>query len=74
MRKLTERSALNYMRGGSCLAQMHTVRGMKWFLVPDGEVKDEIAQALLARPDIQPSGDALFPGLSQTFKYRPIGT
>jgi hypothetical protein len=75
MRKLTERGAVDLMRDGRRhLVQMHTVGGKKWFLVPGGEVKGEIAQALLARPDIQPSNDGLFPGISQTYKFRPIAT
>jgi hypothetical protein len=75
MRKLTERGVVDLMRDGRRhLVQMQTVGGKKWFLVPGGEVKGEIAQALHSRPDIQPSNDGLFPAISQTFKFRPIGT
>jgi len=69
--KVTERAAVDLMRDGRRhLVQMHTRHGIKWFLVPGGEVRDELAQALLARADIQPSNDGLFPGISQTFVYR----
>jgi hypothetical protein len=69
-RKITERAAVELMRSGrSCLAQMHTNSGTKWFVVPDGEVTDKVAKALLEHPHIQPSDDGLFPGISQTFRF-----
>jgi hypothetical protein len=69
-RKITERYAVELMRDGRrCLAQMHTNSGMKWFVVPDGEVTDKVAKALLEHPRIQPSDDGLFPGISQTFRF-----
>jgi hypothetical protein len=71
MSRFTERDVVELMRDGSrCLTQMHTRRGMKWFLVPGGEVKDDVAQALLTRSDIQPSDDGLFPGINQTYTFR----
>ena len=69
--KVTERAAVELMRAGRrCLVQMHTHRGVKWFLVPGGEIRNELAETLLARPDIQPSHDGLFPGISQTYRFR----
>ena len=69
--KITERYAMELMRDGRRhLAQMHTSCGMRWFLIPGGEVTDKVAKALLAHPHIQPSNDGLFPGISQTFRFR----
>jgi len=47
---------------------MHTRTGLKWFLVPGGEVSEKVAVELIERPDVQPDGDGLFPGISQTFR------
>ena len=69
--KLTEREIVELMRDGRHLALMHNVRrGKEWYLIPGGRLKDDVAHALLAREDIQPSHDGLFPGISQTFTYR----
>jgi hypothetical protein len=69
--KIDERYAVELMRDGRRhLVQMHMRFGMKWFLVPGGEVSDKVAQALLAHPRIQPSNDGLFPGISQTYKFK----
>jgi hypothetical protein len=71
MTKITHQYAIELLRSGQrYLAQMHTRAGRKWFIVPGGEVDTKIAQELLARPDIQPANDGLFPGISQTFKFR----
>jgi len=58
------------MRKGGILLQMHTRAGLCWFIVPGGEVSAAAAKELLRRPDVQPSGDGLFPGISQTFRSR----
>ena len=69
--KITEREAVEFMRDGQHhLAQMHTKAGLKWFVIPGGEVTDTVAQALLAHPHIQPNNDGLFPGISQTFRFK----
>jgi hypothetical protein len=69
--KISERYALELMRDGRrCLAQMHTRFGVKWFVIPGGEVTDKVAEALLEHPHIQPSNDGLFPGISQTYKFK----
>ena len=62
--------ALDLMRGGGTLVQMHSASGLRWYIVPHGEVTERVANELLKRPDIQPSQDGLFPGISQTFKMR----
>lgn len=59
--------AADKMRAGAKLMQMHTVEGKKWFLVPGQEVPRDIAETLLARRDVYPQNDGLFPGVSQTY-------
>lgn len=55
---------------GGTLLQMHTKSGLAWFLVPGGEVAPSIVPKILEHPNIQPSHDGLFPGISQTFKWK----
>jgi hypothetical protein len=62
--------AIDLMRTGGMLVQMHARDGLHWYVVPGGEVTPRIAGELLARPDVQPSRDGLFPGISQTFRLR----
>jgi hypothetical protein len=69
-KKITTAAAVGLMRKDRrCLAQMHTGSGLKWFIVPDGEVTDKVAKALLEHPRIQPANDGLFPGISQTYRF-----
>jgi hypothetical protein len=70
MSKIDKHYAIELMRGGRHLVKMHAPHGVQWYIVPGGPVSDDVAQWLLARADIQPSADGLFPGISQTFKYR----
>jgi hypothetical protein len=75
MRKITEHRAADLMRGGSCLAQMHTRTGTEWFLIPGGRVEDGVVKALLARSDVIAGSDGLFPGLDgldQTYRFRSL--
>jgi hypothetical protein len=69
-KKITNlRDATALMRQGRLLMQMHNTKsGLTWYIINGGEVSEKLAAELLARPDVQPSGDALFPGISQTFK------
>ena len=60
--------AVDRMRKGGILMQMHTRIGLCWFIVPGGEVSPAVADKLLERSDVQPSEDGLFPGISQTFR------
>ena len=62
--------AADLMRAGGTLQQMHSKTGPRWYIVPGGEISENIASALLARPDVQPANDGLFPGISQTFRLR----
>jgi len=64
--------AADLMRAGGTLQQMHSKTGLRWYIVPGGEVSEKVAKALLARPDVQPANDGLFPGISQTFRLRAV--
>lgn len=70
--KITKLSfAADLMRDGRLLTQMHDRKlGLRWYIVPGGEVTEKVAAALLAPPDVQSNADGLFPGISQTFKMR----
>jgi hypothetical protein len=44
---ISERRAVELIRDrGRCLAQMNTVHGPKWFIVPGGEVSAETANRI----------------------------
>jgi hypothetical protein len=60
--------AVNAMRAGGVLMKMHTCAGSCWYIVPYGEVTAVVATELLERPDVQPGGDGLFPGIPQTYR------
>jgi hypothetical protein len=55
------------MRDGAKLMQMHSPNGKRWYVVPGREVDEEIAKRVIAEPDVFPSNDGLFPGISQTY-------
>jgi hypothetical protein len=67
---LSETFALELMREGKPLMKMHTHNGMRWFVVPGGQVTNAVAHCILARPDVQPRDSGLFPGCEQTFQLR----
>jgi hypothetical protein len=69
-RTLSETFALELMREGKLLMKMHTPSGMRWFVVPGGQITDAVATRILARPDVQPHDSGLFPGCEQTFQLR----
>jgi hypothetical protein len=68
----TAHQALDLLRLGGFLMQSHSRQGVHWFIFHrhGGEVTDHVANQLLTRPDIQPSGDGLF-GASQTYRLLP---
>ena len=73
--KFTDCDAIQFLRWpGRYLVRMHnTRRGMEWFISPDaGKISDKLAEALIARPDIQPSRDGLWAGCDQTYQYRRV--
>jgi hypothetical protein len=67
---ISENFALELLREeGRLLMKMHTTRGLRWFVVPDGgQVAESVAQRILARNDVQPFDSGLFPGCEQTFR------
>ena len=73
--KFTVPDAMEFLREpGRHLVRMHNARhGMEWYISPDvGKIKDKLAEALIARADIQPSRDGLWAGCDQTFQYRRV--
>jgi hypothetical protein len=68
--KFEERDVVDFMGEGRHLAYMHTNSGKKFFLVPGGPIKDDVAAKVIARKDIYPACDGLFPGITQTYVLR----
>lgn len=65
------RKAVDLMHGGSLLMQMNKPGdAVAWYLVPGGEVSDDVAKALQCLPNVHPNEDGLFPGISQTWKLK----
>lgn len=61
--------ALDLMHTGSRLMQMNKAGdAVAWYLVPGGEVSDDIAKDIISRPDVRANNDGLFPGISQTWR------
>jgi hypothetical protein len=52
---------------GTRLCQMHSRGGSVWFLVP-GIVDDDVAQKLIAMPNVRGNSDGLFPHQPQTWQ------
>jgi len=67
---LSEAFALELLREGKLLTRMHTVNGLRWFVVPGGQIADSTAKRILSRSDVQPHDSGLFPGCEQTFRLR----
>jgi hypothetical protein len=67
MRTFNEGTALVLMRKGQSLVRMHTRHGAKWFLA-DGQLADEIAQRIVARPDVKTRDAGLFSGCAQIYR------
>jgi hypothetical protein len=70
MPMIDETFALELMREGRLLMRMHTVNGMRFFIVPGGQIADSVAERILKRPDVQPHDSGLFPGCVQTYRLR----
>jgi hypothetical protein len=70
MPMITESFALELLREGNLLMRMHTVNGMRWFIVPGGMIADTVAERILQRKDVQSHDSGLFPGCEQTFRMR----
>jgi hypothetical protein len=65
---ISERDAMGLLREGRLLMRMHTAVGMRWFVVPGGQIADTVAKRILARRDVQPYDSGLFPSCEQTFR------
>jgi hypothetical protein len=70
MSMITEVFALKLMREGKLLMRMHGVDRMRWYVVPGGQVADNVAERILKRKDVQPYDSGLFPGHEQTYRMR----
>jgi hypothetical protein len=53
---------------GTYIMQMHTNTGPEWFVVPGGRVRSDDAKKIIARPDVAPHDNGLFPGIEQSWK------
>jgi hypothetical protein len=70
MPMITEVFALELMREGRLLMRMHGVDRPRWYVVPGGQIADNVAERILKRPDVQPYDSGLFPGHPQTYRLR----
>lgn len=75
-RRLTVSYAADLLREpGARLVLMHLNKRSgeplraAYFIVPGREIPDDIAEALIERPDIVGAADALFPGCNQTWQF-----
>jgi MOSC domain-containing protein YiiM len=50
------------------LMKMHTNTGTEYFIVPGGRVRSDDAAKIIARPDVVPHSNGLFPGIEQAWK------
>jgi hypothetical protein len=66
---INQRRALELIRDQRRCAVMNTPDGEKWFLVPGGQVTIETAEKIKRMPQVAPSYDALFPNMSQTWRW-----
>jgi hypothetical protein len=64
---LPEAFALELMRKGRPLQKMHTVNGMRWFIVPGGQVTDDVAAAYWRAAMCSRATEDCFPGVSRPF-------
>jgi MOSC domain-containing protein YiiM len=53
---------------GTYLMQMHTNTGPEFFVIPGGRVRSDDAAKIIARPDVVPHDNGLFPGIAQSWK------
>lgn len=65
------RKAVDLMSTGSLLMQMNkSGDAVAWYLVPGGEIPEDIAESLKKMSNVNPNNDGLFPGVSQTWKMQ----
>lgn len=66
------RRALDKMRSGSVLIQQNNPKfdRTEYYIVPGHEISESLAAKIKAHPQVTASHDAMFPGLSQTWRLR----
>jgi hypothetical protein len=60
--------ALDAMRTGVRLIEMHGRDGTHWYLLPGGEVDATTAEAIKGHINVRGTEDGLFPGHSQVWR------
>ena len=55
-------------RRDAFLMKMCTVHGPEFFIVPGGRVRSDDAAKIIARPDVIPHDNGLFPGVERSWK------
>jgi hypothetical protein len=61
-------NAINLMEQPDTLLMiMHNTNGDEYFLVPGGRVTKDTAKKILARPDVVPFDQGLFPEIAQSW-------
>ena len=53
---------------GTYIMRMHTITGPEWFVVPGRRVRSDDAAKIIARPDVAPHDNGMFPGIKQSLK------
>ena len=53
---------------GTYTMRMHTITGPEWFVVPGGRVRSDDAAKIIARPDVAPHDNGMFPDIKQSWK------
>jgi hypothetical protein len=55
-------------RPGTFLMKMHDKDGTAFFVVPGGRLRNDDAEKIIARTDIVPDNNGLFPGVDQSWR------
>ena len=66
--KVELNKALEFMRRGSRLVELHSKNNTEWWIVPGGYVSTDVAERIKRHPRAVGQQDALFPGLHQTWR------
>lgn len=70
-RRLTSLSrVLTELQLGATLQCTHTANGDVWLLSNGKLVQPGTAAMVIARPDVEPANDGLFPGMSQNYRAK----
>jgi hypothetical protein len=71
---ISEQFAMDLMKENRPLMKMHIPNGTAWFVLGGGRIPNDVAERIIARPDVEASQDALFRNLSQTYRLRRGGS